>query len=442
MTTPSPRVADAVTTLDNAVTTAKQQAVVNTSPPGAVQSGIDFVALGTAFLDFAQVGADALQAFTQVFEAAISEALAAANLAAAIVGDIEGGISAGAAVAHSTAAGPVCGVESAADSSPTVSSVLVQVQQAASANTTLLNKAFNDAATSPGGLPASFETQVLGGQLVFDTSIVTTINSFPSEVSETNESDSLLIATLQNLLANIEAVSTTLNDIDANDTLQQPVSLTGLNVLLLFNDALVLTNVSSAAVQYALFARQELSGQLLGVTTPGDYTVSIPAGATYVDIVLCSGGGGAGGYNYPDDGPGGDGGDTTATPTGGGTLTATGGAGGNSTSSVAATAGGSPGDESFDGETYTGGTGGAPGNNSAGGNGTAPGGGGGGGGAFGSYGGVGGDAGVWVAGTIPITSGMTEITGTVGAGGPGGASTNAAVGGNGGNGAAFFYFYS
>jgi hypothetical protein len=325
---------------------------------------------------------------------------------------------------------------------PTVSTVLVQVQQQISANTTLLNTVLQNAKSGPAGLPSSFESQVIGGQIVFHQSIETTINSFPAEVSAENETNPLLIATLQNLLANLKSVNTTISDIDTNDNLEQAISLTGLNVLLLFNDALVLTNTSSAAFQYAFFARAALSGQLVTVTAAGAYNVPIPAGAQYVDIVLCSAAGGGGGYDNPGSGTGGAGGDTTATPTGGATLTAAGSAGGASTTSTAATAGGSPGNESFDGETYTGGTGGAPGNNSAGGNGTAPGGGGGGGGAFGSYGGVGGAAGVWVAGTIPITSGMTEITGSVGAGGTGGAAENSATGGTGGNGAAFFYFYS
>ncbi|WP_343577242.1 hypothetical protein [Mycobacterium sp.] len=327
---------------------------------------------------------------------------------------------------------------------PTVSSVLVQVQQQVSANTTLLNTVLQNAKLPPAGLPASFESQVIGGQIVFHQSIETTINSFLAEVSTENETNPLLIATLQNLLANLQAVNTTITDIDTSDNLEQPISLTGLNVLLLFNDALVLTNTSSAAVQYALFARDALSTQLVTVSAAGAYTVPIPAGAKYVDIVLSSAAGGGGGYDTPGAGTGGDGGDTTATPTGGATLTAKGGKGGASTTSATNSAGASPGNESFDGETYTGGTGGAPGNNSPGGNGTAPGGGGGGGGAFGSFGGAGGAAGEWVAGTIPITSGMTEITGSVGTGGtPGAASAGVnAQGGTGGNGIAFFNFYS
>jgi hypothetical protein len=130
---------------------------------------------------------------------------------------------------------------------PTVSSVLVQVQQAISANTTLLNTVLQNAKSAPADLPSSFETQVIGGQIVFHQSIETTVNSFPAEVSAANETNPLLIATLQNLLANLQAVNTTISDIDTSDNLVQPISLTGLNVLLLFNDALILTNTSSAA---------------------------------------------------------------------------------------------------------------------------------------------------------------------------------------------------
>lgn len=66
----------------------------NTSPPGAVQSGIDYNALITAVGDFAIVTADAVNVFAEDFQAAITEALAAANLATSIVIAIEGGISA------------------------------------------------------------------------------------------------------------------------------------------------------------------------------------------------------------------------------------------------------------------------------------------------------------------------------------------------------------
>ncbi|WP_343577733.1 hypothetical protein [Mycobacterium sp.] len=66
----------------------------NTSPPGAVQSGIDYNALITAVGDFGLLTADAVNVFAEDFQAAITEALAAANLATSIVIAVEGGISA------------------------------------------------------------------------------------------------------------------------------------------------------------------------------------------------------------------------------------------------------------------------------------------------------------------------------------------------------------
>jgi hypothetical protein len=95
MTTPT--FSDAQTmwanTVNPAVTNA--QAKVNTAPPGAVQSGIDFAALGSADLNFLQVAGDAANVFAQDFEAAITETLLAANLAAGIIGDIEAAIGLG-----------------------------------------------------------------------------------------------------------------------------------------------------------------------------------------------------------------------------------------------------------------------------------------------------------------------------------------------------------
>lgn len=95
MTTPTSSFSDVITSLEGALASAAELAVVNTSPAGAVQSGIDFVALATAFADFGQLSGDVIQVFAQDFEAVISEALAAGSLATAIIGDIEGGISAG-----------------------------------------------------------------------------------------------------------------------------------------------------------------------------------------------------------------------------------------------------------------------------------------------------------------------------------------------------------
>jgi hypothetical protein len=326
---------------------------------------------------------------------------------------------------------------------PTVSSVLAQVQEEIATTATTLNTIFENAKAQPAGnIPASFEAQLLGGQIVFQQDIDAVINSFPSSVADANESNAVLIATLQNLLLTEQNINTLFSEIDTNNNLEQPISLTGLNALLVAADALILLDVNFAFAAYATFAIEALTGELFTISAVGTYTQAVPTGAKFVDVVLVGGGGGGGGYNAAPSGTGGNGGATTATPTGGSTLTAAGGAGGAASEGAAATAGGSPGTESFDGQTYSGGAGGAKGNNSAGGNGAAPGGGGGGGGSFGSFGGAGGVAGVWAAQTIPITSGITSITGSVGAGGTSGAAINPATGGTGAAGRAFFYFYS
>ncbi len=327
---------------------------------------------------------------------------------------------------------------------PTVSSVLAQVQQEITTTATTLNTIFENAkAQTPANIPASFEAQLLGGQIVFQQDVDAVINSFPASVSDANESNAVLIGTLQNLLLTEQNLNTLFSEIDTNNNLEQPISLTGLNILLVAADANILLDVNFAFAAYAAFAIEALTGELFTVSAVGSYTQAVPTGAKFVDIVLVGGGGGGGGYNAAGAGTGGNGGNTTATPTGGSTLTAAGGAGGASTTGAANSAGGSPGTESFDGQSYTGGAGGAKGNNSAGGNGAAPGGGGGGGGAFGSFGGAGGAAGAWATETIPITSGITSITGSVGAGGTAGAAVNGIdIGGTGATGRAFFYFYS
>jgi hypothetical protein len=450
MTSPTnPVFSDAQTLFDNTVTTSvtNARAAVNTAPPGAAQSGIDFAALGAADLDFLQVGGDVGIVFAQDFEAPISEALSAGILATGIIADIESAIQIGVSAAGAGAGAAPAAVAAAAPAAAavTVSSVLAQVQQEASANATLLNTVFQDAKSAPvsDNLPAGNELQVLGGQILFQRDIDAVLNSFPASVSSANESNAALIGTLQSLLAVEQLLNKTLSDIDTNDNYEQAISLTGLNVALVLADAAILTNTSLAFAAYALFALEALAGQLVTVSAPGAYTVNIPSGAVSVDMVLDGGGGGGGGYNTAGSGTGGAGGETTATPTGGSTLSAAGGAGGASSESAAASAGGSPGAESFDGRTYLGGLGGAAGVNSAGYPGTAPGGGGGGGGAYGSVGGQGGGAGVWAAQNVVITSAMTEITGSVGDGGAGGSGTTIFTnGGNGGNGSAFFYFYS
>jgi len=89
------------TIIDPAVTAAVDtaRALVNISPPGAVQSGIDFDALNSADLLFLQVVGDVTNVFAQMWFDLITEALAAASLVAAIVGDVEGGIAAGTGIA-------------------------------------------------------------------------------------------------------------------------------------------------------------------------------------------------------------------------------------------------------------------------------------------------------------------------------------------------------
>jgi hypothetical protein len=326
----------------------------------------------------------------------------------------------------------------------TASSVLAQVQQQSGANLTLVNSVFADAQTQGGtkaNLPAGFEAQFLGGQILFQQDINTFLNSFPSSLSTTNDNNQGLIFALNELLQLEQDLNNTLNQIQTYDDLEQPIQLTGLNIVVVADDALILTAVSAIGFTYAGFAWSALTGNLVTVSTPGAYTVNVPSGATYVDLVLLGGGGGGGGYNTAGAGTGGTGGSTTATPTGGSLLTALGGPGGASSTSTVATVGGSPGNQTFDGNTYDGGTGGAAGYNSAGGAGVAPGGGGGGGASYGSYGGQGGMAGDWAVQTIAIAAGTTQITGTVGAGGTAGAAENSAVGGVGAHGEAFFNFY-
>ena len=326
----------------------------------------------------------------------------------------------------------------------TVSSVLAQVQSEATTNLNTANTVLTALkADTAGNFPGNTEGQVVGGQILFQQYINAVLTSFPSSLSSTNDENAVLIAALENLLLNQQNLNNILNEIETNDTYEQPIALTILNILLVLADGIILAEVAGAAITYALFALEGFTGDLVTVNTPGSYTVNVPSGAKYVDIVLMGGGGGGGGYNNAGTGSGSNGGNTTATPAGGSTLTAAGGQGG-ANNTVAATAGGSPGSESWDGQTYTGGTGGAVGYNSVGGNGTAPGAGGGGGGAYGSYGGAGGTAGAWATETLAVTSGMTTITGTVGAGGTGGVASAGynEAGGTGAHGEAFFNFYS
>jgi hypothetical protein len=428
-------------TVGPAVTNA--QAAVNTASPGAVQSGIDIPALERAVGDLLQLVGDVGQVFAQDFFAVITEVLAAATLATGIIGDIEGAITAAEGAAN--AGKPL--ILAAADpaATATASSVLAQVQQQATTNLTLVNTVFQDATKDPlsDNLPSGNELQVLGGQILFQQDINAFLTSLPSSLSSANDTNQGLINFLQNLLLIEQNLNNTLNQIDTYDSLEQPISLTILNIAVALDDAGILLDVGFIFAAYALFALEAMTGNLVTVNTPGAYTVNVPSGAKYVDMVLAGGGAGGGGYNNAGTGSGGNGGNTTATPAGGSTLTAAGGPGG-ANNTVAATAGMSPGNEAWDGQTYTGGNGGAVGSNGAGGNGTTPGAGGGGGGAYGSYGGAGGTNGSWATETLAVTSGMTTITGTVGAGGTGGVASAGynAAGGAGAHGEAFFYFYS
>jgi hypothetical protein len=326
----------------------------------------------------------------------------------------------------------------------TASSVLSQLLQQDAANLTLVKNVFA-AAQDQGqyiNAPAGFEAQFLGGQILFQQDVSAFLTSLPTSLSATNDQDSLLIGYLQTMLQLETDMSNTLNQIETYDNLEQPIQLTGLNVVVLSDDALILGTAALAAGRYGYFAYEAYTPNLVTVNTPGPYSVNVPSSAKYVDIVLIGGGGGGGGYDTAGAGTGGNGGNTTATPTGGSLVTAAGGMGGASSTSTTAGAGTPPGNQTFDGSTYDGGNGGAAGYNSAGANGSAPGAGGGGGASYGSYGGAGGLAGTWATDTIAVTSGMTTITGTVGAGGTAGAAENTATGGAGGHGEAFFNFYS
>lgn len=252
-------------TINTSVTNGKNG--VDTAPPGAAKSGIDFAALGTAALDFAQVGANVVLVFTQDFEAPISEALAAIGdvlsavgdalsagiLATGIISDILGAISAAKPAAVGAAA-PAAATAAAPAATTTVSDLLTQVYQEATANTTLLNTVFQNAKTSPGGLPASFETQVLGAQVLFQQNIDLVLNSFPTQVSAANETNPGLIAVLQALLGYQSSLKTTIYRIDLSDNYEQAITLTGLNILLVTFDEYIIQGVSLAAFFYAGFA--------------------------------------------------------------------------------------------------------------------------------------------------------------------------------------------
>lgn len=88
MTSPTTTMTDALNAFNTAMNNAT--ATTNTSPPGAVQAGINYGALITAVADFGLLSADAFNVFLQDFDVAINDAFNAANLALSIVSVIEG----------------------------------------------------------------------------------------------------------------------------------------------------------------------------------------------------------------------------------------------------------------------------------------------------------------------------------------------------------------
>jgi hypothetical protein len=249
MTMTSPVFSDALTLIEDTINTSvtAAESSINSAPAGGIQSGIDIDALGSALVDFGQVAGDVGDVFAETFEAVINESLTAGILATGIITAVEQGIA--------TALGPEPGfavvpVAAAADT-VTVSSVLAQVQQEITATATLLSTVSQNAEDqTPANIPAGLETQVLGGQTLFQQNIDSVINSFPTTVSDANETNAFLIATLQNLLLNEQNLSNILNEIDTNNNLEQPISLTGLNVFLVLDDAAILTDVAVAAASY------------------------------------------------------------------------------------------------------------------------------------------------------------------------------------------------
>lgn len=415
--------------------------VANTStvPPGVGMIEADIDALVSLALYYGQVGGDLVNVFAQQFQAIILETLAAATLASSIVTNIE------TAAAIPAGASPV-GL-AAATSDPTASEVLASVQQQSATALTALHTAFTDVNSN---LPAfnttaGIEAQFLGGQLLFQQKLDTFLNSLPSTLTPAQDADQGLIGSLQNLLQILTNLITVFPQMYSNCLYAQPISLVNDNFIVFLADSGIMLDIFNIATAYGGFAYDLLVGANPVIKeTPGTYTVPIPTGATWVDIILLGAGGGGGGYNDQSV-PGGNGGNTTATPTGGSTYTAAGGRGGIGGSTVTATAGSStnPVLLTYDGYVaYTGGFGGSAGFSGSGGGSVGPGGGGGGGASISGAGGRGGQAGLWATFTIPITSGITEIAGVIGAVGQGGAAINGATGGNGGPGMAVFRFYS
>ena len=414
----------------------------STVPSGVLMIEADIDAFVSLSLYYGQVGGDLVNVFAEQFQAIILETLAAATLASSIVGNIESAISIGTGTTGSILVRAV----SAATDATTASEVLALVQEQSATALAALNSAFSDSNNLPAfNTTAGIEGQFLGGQILFQQNLDTFLNSLPSTLTPEQDADQGLIDSLQSLLQILTNLTTIYPQMYTNCLYAQPIALVLYNFIVFLGDSAIMLDITNVASTYGGFAYDLLVGaDPVIIDTAGSYSLAIPSGATFVDIILLGGGAGGGGYNDQPV-PGGNGGNTTATPTGGSTYIAGGGTGGIGGSTVAATAGKSPNPlllvyDGYDG--YTGGLGGGAGYGGAGGNGIGAGAAGGGGGAYTTYGGSGGSAGVWSTTTIAITSGMTEITGTVGAGGEGGAATTTATGGNGAAGQAIFRFYS
>jgi hypothetical protein len=321
-------------------TTLVTNLVANTStvPPGVAMIEADVDALLNLGLYYGQVGGDLVNVFAQQFQAIILETLAAATLASSIVTNIE------TALTIPTDAAGAAKSAAVADS-PTASEVLAQVQEQSAAALAALNTAFTDVndptKIAAFNTTAGIEAQFLGGQILFQQNLDTFLNSLPSTLTPVEDGNASLIASLQNLLYILTNLTTIFPQIYTNCFYAQPISLVNYNFIVFLGDSGIMLDIFNIALTYGGFAYELLvGGSPVIFETPGSYSVAIPTGATWVDIILLGAGAGGGGYNTQPV-PGGNGGSTTATPTGGSTYTASGGIGGIGGDTVAATPGSS-----------------------------------------------------------------------------------------------------
>jgi hypothetical protein len=114
---------------------------------------------------------------------------------------------------------------------------------------------------------AGLETQVLGGQILVQQDVNAFLNSLPATLSSENDSNTLLIAAMQNLLLILQNQNNTLNQIKTYQDLVQPIDLTILNISLILEDANIVLDVAFAAITYAYFVYELLVGELVSVTT-------------------------------------------------------------------------------------------------------------------------------------------------------------------------------